>query len=272
MDCKLDILYTPFISIGEKVIYPISILAQSNLIRNTIAYSYLSKNQQVNDDGGRESLVRLCADCFERCTYGYRVFKNKRYKYMGKRGEIDVIVVSNEEILLIECKAPLMPTNNFEMRATFEHIEKATRQLELSQMAFEDEGFRKKYFKDSLGIDGKKRIVRTCIVLGNRLFSLWSGSKHPIRYIHELDMVLNHGEIHSSLAKWSIWQEDNYTHADLVDFLSQDGKFITIMQKTMDKYDDLNSFEGKHIIHESFMWNMEKMFRACNEKLRILEN
>lgn len=270
-DCKFDIQYTPFISIGEKVIYPISILAQSNLIRNTIAYSYMSKNQYVNDDGGLESLVSVCASSFESCTYGYKVFTNKKYKYMGKKGEIDVIVVSDEEIILVECKAPLMPTSNFEMRATFEHIEKASRQLDLSKMAFEDDGFRKKYFKDGLGMDGKERVVRTCIVLGNRLFSIWSSSKHPVRYIYELDMILNNGEIRSPFTKWSIWKGENYTHDDLVDFLSQEGQFMEIMQDSMDMYSNTINFKGKNITYESFMWNMERLYYSCDEKLRILE-
>lgn len=270
-DYKLDIQYTPFIGCGEKVIYPISILAKSNLIRNTIAYSYLSKNQKVNDDGGRESLVRLCENCFDSCTYNYQVFTNKKYQYKGKKGEIDVIVVSDEEILLIECKSPLMPTSNFEMRATFEHVEKASRQLDLSKMAFEDDGFRKKYCKDSLGIDGKKRIIRTCIILGNRLFSIWSESKHPIRYIHELDMILNSGEIRSPFSRWSIWKEEKYLHSDLVDFLSSEGLFTKIMRDTMDKYYNCISFGGKNILYESYMWNMKKLFLLCDEKLRIIE-
>ena len=40
---KFDIQYTPFLEIGSKVIFPISVLACSNLMRNTIAYSYLYK-------------------------------------------------------------------------------------------------------------------------------------------------------------------------------------------------------------------------------------
>ncbi|MCB6602977.1 hypothetical protein LI129_19460, partial [Erysipelatoclostridium ramosum] len=59
IDYKFDIQYTPFLEIGSKVIFPISVLACSNLMRNTIAYSYLSKNKIVNDDGGVEPLVKV---------------------------------------------------------------------------------------------------------------------------------------------------------------------------------------------------------------------
>ena len=31
-------------------------------------------------------------------------------------------------------------------------------------------------------------------------------------------MILNNVEINSPFTKWSIWQEENYVHNDLVDF------------------------------------------------------
>lgn len=271
IDYKFDIQYTPFLEVGSKVIFPISVLSCSNLMRNTIAYSYLSKNEIVNDDGGAEPLVKMCENCFRQCSYKYEIFTNKKFKYKGKKGEIDVLVVSDSDLIIIECKGPLVPTSNFEMRATFEHIEKSQKQLDLSKKAFEDDGFRNKFFRDSLQIDGKRRNVYTCTILGHRLFSIWSGVRHPIRNIHELDMILNNGEISSTFAKWSIWKEQKYSHADLLDFLSQDGVFIKIMQDSMENYSNKLTFAGKTLQYESYMWNMRKLFLLCDNKLRLVE-
>lgn len=268
---KFDIQYTPFLEIGNNVIFPTSVLACSNLMRNTIAYSYLSKNEIVNEDGGKEPLVKVCENCFRQCSYKYKIFTNKKFKYKGKNGEIDVLVVSESDLIIIECKGPLMPTSNFEMRATFEHIEKAQKQLDLSKEAFEDDGFRNKFFRDSLHMDGKHRDVYTCTVLGNRLFSIWSGVRHPIRNIYELDMILNNGEIRSPFAKWNIWKKETYCHDDLLDYISQDGVLIKIMQDSMDKYYNKISYGGKSVLYESFMWNMKKLFELCDEKLKIIE-
>ncbi len=268
---KYDVQYTPFVEIGQKVIYPLSIVSRSNLLRNTIAYSHLSKNEIVNDDGGLEPLVRFCASSFERCNYDYKVFTNKKYTYKGQKGEIDVLVISDEEIIVIECKEPLMPTSNFEMRATFEHIEKASKQLDLSKEAFADDGFRKKYFADNLKENGKKRTIRTCTVLGNRLFSIWSGSKHPIRYANELDMILTNGIIRGTFTEWSIWKKDHYTHSDLVNYLNQEGTFNTIMKASMEKYDNSIDLYGKKIYYESYLWNLEKAYLLCDEKLRTVK-
>lgn len=268
---KFDIQYTPFLEIGSNVIFPTSILACSNLMRNTIAYSYLSKNEIVNNDKGVEPLVKVCENCFRKCSYGYEIFTNKKFKYKGKKGEIDVLVISDSDVIIIECKEPLVPTSNFEMRATFEHIAKAQKQLDLSKEAFEDDGFRNKFFRDSLHMNGKHRHIYTCTVLGNRLFSIWSGVKHPIRNIYELEMILNNGEISSPFAKWSIWKKSKYSHTDLLDFLNQDGVFIKIMQDSMDRYFNKLTFSGKTIQYESYMWNMRKLFLLCDDKLRLVE-
>lgn len=268
---KFDLQYTPFISVGEYVMYPISILAYSNLLRNTIAYSYLSKNKIVNDDNGLEPLVRECRMCFEHCKYDYKIYTNKKYKYKGKKGEIDVLVVSEKEIIIIECKDPLHPTSNFEMRATFEHIEKASKQLDDSKEAFEDDGFRKKFLKDSLKMDGKRRSIRTCIVLGNRMFSIWSESKHPIRNVKELNMILNTGVIVGDFVKWRIWKEQDYSHDDLIDFLNPKGKFISLMNSSMEKYDKRIKLNGKTLVYESYRLNMATLYLKCDEELRLLE-
>ena len=268
---KYDIQYTPFLEIGDKVIYPISIVACSNLMRNTIAYSYLSKNQIPNNDQGLEPLVSFCSKSFQKCEYDYKVFTNRKYTYCGRKGEIDVLVVTDEEILVIECKEPLMPTSNFEIRATFEQIDKASKQLDFSAEALEDEGIRNKFFRDNLKIDGQKRKIRTCIVLGNRLFSIWKGSRHPIRYAYELDMVLNRGRINSSVASWNIWRNNKYSHEDLVDFLDNEGAFNTVMNNSMQKYYKNIYLYGKNIKYECYLWNLQKFAKLCDEKFRTIE-
>ena len=90
--------------------------------------------------------------------------------------------------------------------------------------------------------------------------SIWSGVKHSIRNIYELEMILNNGEISSPFAKWSIWKESKYSHTDLLDFLKQDGVFIKLMQDSMDRYFNKLTFAGKTIQYESYMWNMRKLF------------
>ena len=70
------------------VFIPTTIISNSNLMRNIIARSYLTQNQYVNQDQGLEPLVTTCKDIFEKCSFNYKVFINKKYNYHGKSGEM----------------------------------------------------------------------------------------------------------------------------------------------------------------------------------------
>lgn len=270
-DLKLDLQYTPFLKVSNGVIFSSTLVAKSNLIRNAIAYSYLVKNQVANNDQGLEPLVQECNNIFKKCKEGYSVFINKKFTYMKKAGEVDVLVVSDTDIILIECKSPLSPVNNFEMRSSLDHIEKANKQLNLSKVAFNDKNFRRTYFK-AWGIEDKNQNIRTCIVFGNRLFTGYNKFAHPIRYIYELDMVLNKGIIYSELGQWSVWKGETFTHTDLIDFLSEDRTFIRHNFESMDEVNETMLVKGKKLIFKTYAYNIAKSFQKYDLKLRILQS
>ncbi|MET7040549.1 hypothetical protein WBZ18_00525 [Clostridium botulinum] len=268
---KLDLQYTPFLNVSHGIIFSNTLVAKSNLLRNGIAYSYLSKNQIANNDQGLEPLVQMCSSIFKKCKEKYNVFINKKFTYMKRKGEIDVLVVSDTDIILIECKCPLSPVNNFEMRSSLDHIEKANKQLNLSKEAFNDKDFRRVYFK-SWGIEDKNQNIRTCIVFGNRLFTGYNKFSHPIRYIYELDMVLNKGIIHSELGDWSVWRCETFSHADLVDFLSEDRTFIRFNFESMDRLNETMFVKGKKIVFKTYVYNIAKSFQKYDSNLRVVKS
>lgn len=266
---KLDLQYTPLLQVSDNIIFPNTVISKSNILRNCIEYSYQIKNQIVNDDHGLEPLVKRCSEMFLNCKEGYQVLTNKKFKYEKQNGEVDVIVVSKDEIILIECKSPLLPVNNFEMRSSLVHIEKANKQLSLSKKAFRDKSFRNNYFK-ALGIEYRNQNIRTCIVLGNRLFSGYNKLEHPIRYIYELDTTLNGGIIESELGQWSVWNEKEYTHQDLIDFLSEDNSLSQLNFEAMDNVDKTISVEGKKITFKTYAYNFVKIFQIYDAKLKVI--
>lgn len=270
-DRKLDLQYTPFLNISHGIIFSNTLVAKSNLLRNAIAYSYLSKNQIANNLQGLEPLVQTCSDMFKKCKEKYNVLTNKKFSYMKKKGEIDVIVISDTDIILIECKCPITPVNNFEMRSSLDHIEKANKQLNLSKQAFKDKNFRKIYFK-VWGIEDKNQNIRTCIVFGNRLFTGYNKFVHPIRYIYELDMVLNRGIIHSKIGDWSVWKGNEFSHSDLLDFLSEDKTFIRFNFESMDELNETMFVNNKKLIFKTYVYNTVKCFKKYDSNLRILQS
>ncbi len=97
---KLDLQYTPFLKVLKNLLFPTALVSRSNLLRNCIAYSYLSKNQKVNEEN-RESLVVNCANIFKTNQFECEVFTNKNFSYKNQDGEIDVLVISDKDIIII---------------------------------------------------------------------------------------------------------------------------------------------------------------------------
>ena len=266
---KLDLQYTPFLTVGDGLLTSISLAAKSNLIRNCIAYSYLTGNQIVNKDD-KEWLVEECKQIFTIKHPEYCVFTNVSFTYNKQHGEIDVLIISDNDIFIIECKCPLQPTNNFELRASYDHIIKASKQLDNSKIAFEDDLFRKNYLK-ARGVLDRKRVVHTCILMGNRLFNGYSIHNHPIRYIYELDMVLNNGHIDSTVGVWRVWEREEFSNDDLLDFLSPDYKLAKSSFSSMRKLNEFMFVDGKKVIFETYVYNLLDSIKQYDEYFIIEE-
>jgi len=264
---KLDLQYTPLIRASEHLVFSNSVVARSNLIRNVIAYSHMANNQIVNDDNGLEPLVAICSKIFDKA--GYKVLTNKKYKYKEQKGEIDVVVANEKDVIFIECKSPLPPVNNFEMRASLDHVHKASKQLDLSTSAFSNREFKKMMFKQ-WGISDNDQAIKTCIVFGNRLLSGYKYSNHPIRYIYELDMVLNQGKVSLTRAGiWSIWQNKEFCHDDLLNYLS-DKSFVHLKFSSMRKAHIQMFIKGKKVMFETYVLNQLKVLESFDNNLRVI--
>lgn len=219
---RYDIQYTPLIRIGDYYCCPTVICARSNFIHNSLSYLYQAGIYNKLDGEGLEN---LCYNSFEQHQDLFSVQRGKKYKYHGDSGEIDLLVISDEFILFIECKNPLLPTSAFNMRTTFDYLKKASSQLDCMINSFSDESFQKQYLH-SIGIEFKKRKLLTCIVLGTRLFSGYDGFGHPIRCIHELRTFLNDGCIHfvygDETTTKRIWCKEKLSLYDIEAYLSGD--------------------------------------------------
>lgn len=264
---KLDLQYTPFITSSHGFYFSNTITSMSRLARNIIAYSYMINNQVVNDDQGRETLVKFCEEIF--LDAGYSVVSNQKYTYMKVKGEVDIIVSNETDILLIECKCPLAPTSVFELRSSYEHVEKANKQLDRILSALEDKNFRKNKFKQ-WNITDNNQNLRTCIVFGNRLFNGYKESQHPIRYIYELNKILSNGVITSGDCRWRIWEKDIFQHTDLLNFITE-GSFINMAIQALEKTNLELHLEDKKITFETYALNTKELIELYDQNLYIVE-
>lgn len=266
-DIKLDLQYTPLLEVSGGLVFSVSLASKSNLLRNCIANSYLLKNQIVNIDE-LEPLVLECAKIFSQLHPEYQIFTNKRFSYLQQSGEIDVLIISETDIIIIECKCPLSPTNNFEMRASVDHLRKAAKQLSHSKLAMSDISFRKNFLKN-IKVDDTPRNIYTCVVFGNRLFNGYTIDSHPIRYIRELDMILNNGHIYSEAGIWRVWENEQYAHSDLIKFISPTYVLGTSNFNAMEKVEQFIYIKGRKVILETYAFNIVKAFNQYDKVFSI---
>lgn len=267
-DKKLDLQYTPLFSFNDCYFIPMSLTAKSNLIRNCIASSRSQGCQKANIMD--EPMVDRCRKIFQKCTLNPVVLANKPVKYKNQKGELDVLVVTENCIIIIECKCPLYPVNNFEMRGVYNHLQKATKQLDMWQQAFLDINYQKQKLKD-WNITYKKRQVLTCIVFGSRLFNGLTFNGHPVRFINELDNFITRGNIRTENNAYRVWSSDFLTEKDIIDFLSEKSVVTQFRFDAMIESKECIKLNGIRLQFESFVTSQEKMEYQLEKNFELMK-
>lgn len=253
---KLDLQYTPILKLTERYFLAADVCVVSNSFRNIIVKARSRNNQRVNSDGRFNPLERACEECFKQVAYLFNYNRGLTFEYEGMNGEIDFLAWTDSSFYIFECKNAIVPADIFELRTTFEYMEKAEQQLNFSQRALMDIEFRKKYFKNWNISDAEKaREISTCILLGNRLFSSYSMGKHPVRYIYELNMILNIGEIKSELGTWRYWKNETFSEEDLKLFLSKEDMLSKSLLEAMQEYHIYITLMKKRVEYTTFCFN-----------------
>lgn len=265
---KIDLQYTPLVLLNGDYHIPMSLAAKSNLLRNCIAISRTSGNQESNSMS--EPMVKECAQIFKECTLHPTVLTNVKVKYNQRNGEIDVLVVTENYIFIIECKCPLCPVNNFEMRGDNDHLHKAIKQLDLCKQAFENQEYQKSLLKQRK-IPYKPRQILTCIVFGNRIFNGLSFSGHPVRFINELNNFMINGTIRTDKKVYSIWSGAELAEQDIISYLSENTAITRTRFDAMIKIlEQLKlgkmklSLESYGIAQETVDYQLDNRFNAQN--------
>ena len=268
---KLDLQYTPIIKIDSKHYYVATdILISANIARNSLVSARSRKIPAANSDGQNDPLELFCEKSFRECSFPYQTRSNVKYRYRGEQGEIDFLAWSDSRIYIIECKKAILPTSSHEIRATYEHIQKASRQLDMSSEALQDETIQKTYFSQ-WGISPGNRTVHTCILLGNRLFAVPNGMQHPVRYAYELNMILTSGIVNSNLGHWSCWTGEQFADEDLARYLSDADPLSKSFLESMEPYTETFCCRGKKMQLSSYAYNSLLHLDKQDELLRVID-
>lgn len=268
---KLDLQYTPILKLKDHYFLAADICVVSNSFRNVIVRARSRNNQVVNSDGRNNPLERKCEECFSDSSYSFEYKRGLPFKYNGKEGEIDFLAWSDNSFYVFECKNAILPTNTFELRTTFDYMEKAEQQLDLIQKALTDSNFQNQYFRNwNISDTKKKREIFTCILLGNRVFSTYCKGKHPVRYIYELDMVLNDGIIKSELGTWRYWKNETFSEEDLKLFLSEGDILSKSLLGAMSEYHEYISYMNKEVEYTSYKLDSYELIKKQDEYFTVI--
>lgn len=221
----IDLQYRPFIKAGDWFVIAPAVVGKSNLMRNIVTANRLRTQTDFSDD----PMQAAVADALK--SAGFLVRVGMTFNIDGKR-ETDIFALRDNKLFVFECKNAYHPCSAHELRTSFEHIQKAKKQLDIRMDWLKRPGNQEKLYQ-ALGWKAKSTTeIYTGIITANRAFSGYSLDVHPVRQAHELINVLLWGEVDRFGDQDPIrfWRDTTFQAADLVDYLQG----LTIIQIQMD--------------------------------------
>ena len=244
---NVDIQYRPLVPVGDEELWaPPNVFSNSNVLRNP----FINSNKRIYNDGKKEPDVEMLRERFKNA--GFSVAPTIKYEFAGDEGELDVVAYSKDYIFVLECKNPLLPTSSHELIQSFDHIQKASSQLERFSKHFASDAFRKQIeSKAGFRIEGIPKVV-TGIVLSNRMFQGYRHDGPPVRGLYEFLHYLEAGDARIGDERRSYWIGDSLTEEDVRIYLEEDNTYV-------DQWASLSSFYEKYILDEGVEVRVERL-------------
>lgn len=225
---RFDVQYHPILFVEQQFMLPISILAQSNYLRNLFASEYKRGTKSLVSDGTRDPLVAGLAAAFR--EVGLQCFE----QVTVPGSDLDLLVVFKDTLFLLECKHSLLPVSAFDLRTTYDYIRKAETQLD-HLLELDRTGQLGQVLWNTCQLDPKRpwRLVPG-IVLGNRMFS-GNAFRYPVRSVHELSNFVREGTLRTRDGAFSLWQGNTLTVRDLERYFSLDNALVDVLHRSLSK-------------------------------------
>ena len=256
-----DIQYQPFVKTQHGYLVPMNILSSSHVIRNSLFLSRL----RLYADGVDDPLPGTIGVPLR--TRTKFVAENVQFEHGAYKGEIDVIASLDGQLFIFECKNSLIPCNSYEMRTSYDGIQKAASQLEKLTEAFQNQTFRE-YISTKIQWDitfPAKPV--TCIVVGNRMFSGYRLNGHAVRGSYELAQFIKDGLVVGSKGdSVSLWTGDKFTGEELRKYLADDSvhkQIFACMEPYVEKY----QFDDKWLHLHSYCLNAYELYKTFGLEL-----
>jgi hypothetical protein len=250
-----DLQTSPLLRIDKWIVYPLALIAQTNLVRNLLQKTRFRYDATSDID----PVVNVLTKDLE--PHSKTIKTNLSYRWKKHQGDLDTVAVIDDILFVFECKNSLHPCNIFELRTSYDYIKKGSKQLRKFMDLFGNLEFRE-YFGKRINYENVSELkLVPCIVMGNRLFSGWKEKGCCVRPIHELCNVISSGEIvvnqldsqgkSINLGYFKLWEGNCFSGRDLEKYIMSDS-----LHKP--QFESMESVEGgvkirsKTIIQKTF--------------------
>lgn len=273
-----DLQTYPFINVEDWILLPLGILTNSDLCRNVLQ----STNFRFDSESVEDPIVLEMERCLKPVSSIFET--NLKYSFKGVKGEVDVLAVVDNCLFVFECKNSLHPCNLFELRTTYDYIQKAADQLTHFQDLWQQEPFRTYLATKIKTHPHLPSQLCSCIVTGNRMFSGLREKGHSVRPIQELCNIICNGEIllnsynisnkdagKQSIIKIKLWKEDQLNAEDLLGYIQEDSLHKCYFN-SLSRSEQTIKLKNKSLVQESYAFSHERFLEQLVDNFRFTEN
>jgi hypothetical protein len=243
---NLDIQYAPVIVAGDYAMVSLAVLSRSNLVRNLLC----RLRRRLGPVGKGDRMQLALANALRGA--GFAVEEEINLTGGANKLEIDLLAYRDGILVAFECKNAYAPCNVYEMRNTYDAVRHAADQLTLREIWLSNPAHQQELF-EKLGWSLPLQLsVHTCIALGNRVLNGYDCEGHPVRQVHEMLNVLLHGTIEFEDGLVRVWQQQDFSPTDLVEYL-QGTTIHTDMVAALTPFDNVTILGKMKLIQPSYL-------------------
>ncbi len=267
-----DLQSSPIIRNRNWSVFPIGLVAQTNLVRNVLQRTRFRFDSNSDVDPVGEELFNSLE------PHSTTIHRDLSYNWGNIKGELDVLALIDKKLFVFECKNSLHPCSPYELRTSYDYIKKAGSQLSRFKNLFKKSTFRD-YMGTLIDIKISKEIkIVTCIAMGNRMFSGWEERGHQVRPVHELCNIIDSGIIAVRAMKGSeqndhienikLWENENFCANDLENYIYKDSLHIPRFNNMLEIEEGVQ-LKGKRIIRKSYAMDLFNLHKEYSKKFKI---
>ncbi|KHS76263.1 hypothetical protein RC79_06660 [Pectobacterium brasiliense] len=245
----IDIQYNPILNINGEIILPPTILHNSNLIRS-IAFM---KNINLSTFNKKDHMI----DAIKKSLVGKKFHVNIDFKYGND--EIDVIAYLDGVLFIFECKNPYHPVSDFELRNTYNHLEKGFSQIEKFKKLFENHNSFNQLLKNAKINPSDVSDIYYGVINANRVLSGLTHNGIKTFHANEVINFIETGNIISNGTKINTWKNKDFDVSDLIGYIIGSNDFYNELDKCKKNVLHEYKFKSKNLIFSSCFFDIDEL-------------